>query len=143
MTDALGLPVRFILTGGQATDMTQVIPLMQGITTGALLADKCYGADVWIDWLKEREITEVIPPKANRKVKKEVATDACKRSVMSSIACLSSSSISAESPHVIRKRPTISKNVGLCSSFIAATLVRQPSVIKKPAGDKPTGFLKN
>ena len=29
LTDALGLPVRFILTGGQAADITQAIPLMQ------------------------------------------------------------------------------------------------------------------
>ena len=42
LTDALGLrlPVGFILTWGQATDITQATPLMQGISTGALLADK-------------------------------------------------------------------------------------------------------
>ena len=43
-TDVLGLPVRFILTGDQATDITQATPLMQGISTGALLADKGYDA---------------------------------------------------------------------------------------------------
>ena len=42
LTDALGLPVRFILTGGQAADITQATPLMQGMSTGALLADKGY-----------------------------------------------------------------------------------------------------
>ena len=42
LTDVLGLPVRFILTGGQAADITQATPLMQGISTGALLADKGY-----------------------------------------------------------------------------------------------------
>ena len=40
LIDALGLPVRFILTGGQAADITQATPLMQGISTSALLADK-------------------------------------------------------------------------------------------------------
>jgi transposase len=54
VTDALGLPVRFILTGGQAADITQAIPLMEGIATGALLADKGYDADTLLDWLKER-----------------------------------------------------------------------------------------
>ena len=39
LTDALCLPERFILTGGQAADITQAIPLMQGIRTGALLAE--------------------------------------------------------------------------------------------------------
>ena len=42
LTDALGLPVRFILTGGQAADITQATPLTQDISTGALLADKGY-----------------------------------------------------------------------------------------------------
>ena len=45
LTDALGLPVRFILTGGQAADITQATPLMQDISTGALLADKGYDAN--------------------------------------------------------------------------------------------------
>ena len=41
LTDALGLPVRFILTGGQAADITQAIRLMTNIgSTSALLADK-------------------------------------------------------------------------------------------------------
>ena len=71
VTDALGLPVRFILTGGQAADITQAIPLMEGIATGALLADKGYDADALLDWLKERSITAVIPPKANRKVQRD------------------------------------------------------------------------
>ena len=68
LTDALGLPVRFILTSGQAADITQAIPLMQDIDTGALLADKGYDANALLDWLGQRDITAVIPPKANRKV---------------------------------------------------------------------------
>lgn len=61
------LPVRFILTGGQAADITQAIPLMQGIRTSALLADKGYDADVLLAWLNARDIAAVIPPKANRR----------------------------------------------------------------------------
>ena len=53
VADALGLPVLFILTGGPAHDITQAIPLMNGIATGALLADKGYDADALFDWLKE------------------------------------------------------------------------------------------
>ena len=71
VTDALGLPVRFILTGSQAADMTQAIPLIEGIATGALLADKGYDADTLLDWLKERSITAGTPPKANRKVQRD------------------------------------------------------------------------
>ena len=55
LTDALGLPVRFILTGGQAADITQATALMQGMSTGALLADKGYDANALPDWLGQRE----------------------------------------------------------------------------------------
>lgn len=71
LTDALGLPVRFILTGGQAADITQAIPLMTDIgSTGALLADKGYDANALLDWLGQRDIAAVIPPKANRKMQR-------------------------------------------------------------------------
>lgn len=71
LTDALGLPVRFILTGGQAADITQSIFLMKDIgRTGALLADKGYDANALLDWLGQHDITAVIPPKANRKVQR-------------------------------------------------------------------------
>lgn len=70
LTDALGWPVRFILTGGQAADITQAIPLMQGVRTPVLLADKGYDADALLDWLTARDIAAVIPPKANRKVQR-------------------------------------------------------------------------
>lgn len=39
-TDSLGLPIKFVLTGGQAGDITQAIPLLEGIKTDAVLADK-------------------------------------------------------------------------------------------------------
>lgn len=71
LTDALGLPVKFILTGGQAADITQAIPLIEGVETAALLADKGYDSDKLIQWLSEHEIQVVIPPKANRRVPRE------------------------------------------------------------------------
>jgi transposase len=37
----------------------------------ALIADKAYDADPLIDSLTEREITPVIPPKCNRKTKRD------------------------------------------------------------------------
>ena len=40
MADAQGRPVRFTLTGGQRADVSQAIPLLTGIETGAVIADK-------------------------------------------------------------------------------------------------------
>lgn len=67
VTDSLGLPIRFILTGGQAADITQAIPLLTGIKTRVVLADKGYDADDLLAWLKEQAITAVIPARSNRK----------------------------------------------------------------------------
>ena len=78
LPDALGLPVRFILTGGQAAGIIQATPLMQGISTGALLADKGYDANALLDWLGQRDIAAVIPAKANRKVQRSCDWHMCK-----------------------------------------------------------------
>jgi transposase len=55
------------LTPGQAADITQAEPLLAEIEPEALIADKCYDADAFVGALEERDITPVIPPKANRR----------------------------------------------------------------------------
>ncbi len=44
---------------------------LQNADPEALIADKAYDADPLIDSLAEREITPVIPPKSNRKAKRD------------------------------------------------------------------------
>jgi transposase len=56
-----------MLTAGQAHDLTCAEPLLEGVEPGALLGDKAFDADRFIETLERREITPVIPPKANRK----------------------------------------------------------------------------
>lgn len=41
-TDALGLPVRIALTGGERNDITQIEPLLDGLKARFVLADKGY-----------------------------------------------------------------------------------------------------
>ena len=60
-----------MLTPGQAHDLACAQPLLEDVDPGALLADKAYDADPLIDALNQRAITPVIPPKANRKVKRD------------------------------------------------------------------------
>ena len=62
----MGNPVRFCLTPGQASDLSQAEPLLADVDPQAFLADKAYDADALIHHLRERGITPVIPPKANR-----------------------------------------------------------------------------
>ena len=65
--DALGNLVRFVLLPGQRHDTVGVPPLIEGITSGALLGDKAFD----VDWLRAeldaRGAVAVIPPKAGRK----------------------------------------------------------------------------
>ena len=70
LTDALGNPLRFILTGGQNSDIGQAENLLAGIQAEAVLADKGYDADALLNTLKEAQIEAVIPPKANRTVQR-------------------------------------------------------------------------
>lgn len=71
LCDALGNPMRFILTAGQNSDYTQAIPLLTGITGDYLLADRGYDADYIIQFAEANGIKSVVPPKKNRIVKRE------------------------------------------------------------------------
>lgn len=67
LTDALGNPVRFILTGGNEADCTQALPLLEGIPAGAVLGDKGYDTDAIVDAVAARGAAVVIPPRTMRK----------------------------------------------------------------------------
>jgi putative transposase len=60
-----------MLTPGQAHDLTCAEPLIENVDPDALIGDKAFDSDAFIDTLNEREITPVIPPKANRKIKRD------------------------------------------------------------------------
>ena len=60
-----------MLTPGQASDLACAEPLIENADPDALIADKAYDADRLIDTLTRRQITPVIPPKANRKIARD------------------------------------------------------------------------
>jgi transposase len=59
--DALGNPVRFILTGGQVHDILQAEDLISGISFEHLLADKGYDADRFRARIADAGAAAVIP----------------------------------------------------------------------------------
>ena len=59
------------LTGGQVHDITQAKALAAEVQPQALLGDKGYDADSFIQNLKVRAIKPVIPPKSNCKVTRD------------------------------------------------------------------------
>ena len=60
-----------MLSPGQAHDLAYAEPLLANIDPQACIADKAYDADALIDALAARDITAVIPPKANRKIQRQ------------------------------------------------------------------------
>ena len=66
LCDALGLPLKFILTPGQDSDITQAKLLTENIINMPLLADKGYDSDDFRTYLKNKNCSPVIPPKRNR-----------------------------------------------------------------------------
>ena len=70
--------MRFILTGGQDSDDTQILPLLDALHAGAILADKGYDADSVIEAVKHIGAQAVIPPQSNRKTPRDYDTALCK-----------------------------------------------------------------
>jgi transposase len=71
LVDALGNPANLMLTAGQIHDLACAHDLIENADPEALIADKAYDADPLISSLTEREIAPVIPPKSNRKTKRD------------------------------------------------------------------------
>jgi transposase len=68
LVDALGNPVKFILTAGQVADVTQAEPLIQGQKAKAYILDKAYDSDAVVGAVNKQGAEAVIPSKKNRKV---------------------------------------------------------------------------
>ena len=62
----MGSLARFRLTGGEAGDSPQALPLLGDLLPDSLSADKAYDTDAIIEHLAANEIQAVIPPKSNR-----------------------------------------------------------------------------
>lgn len=106
LCDALGMPTRFILTGGQEAECKQAIPLLENAKASAVLADKGYDTNGLREWLKGQGIKAVIPPKSNRKQAIECDYWHYEERQRSN-ACPASSNTTAGLPLVMRKKPLI------------------------------------
>lgn len=66
LVDALGNPLRYILTGGQRHDFTQAEALIDSYQFNYLIADRAYDVNVLLEMIAENGAEAVIPPKKNR-----------------------------------------------------------------------------
>jgi transposase len=71
LVDALGNPLKIVLTGGQVHDLVGADALLPGLKAKSLLADKAYDADKRvIEPLTAAGLAAVIPPKKNRLIRR-------------------------------------------------------------------------
>ena len=68
ITDALGNPLGFVLTGGNSSDIEQASTLLQMAPdeTKSFVGDKGYDADALVKLAEARKMKVVIPPRSNR-----------------------------------------------------------------------------
>ena len=71
LADALGRPLRFVLTGGQVDYCTQANSLLENAKTGYVIADKGYDSEQVLEKVEELGAIAVIPPRSNRKEQRE------------------------------------------------------------------------
>ena len=65
------MPVRVQVTAGTVADCSRALPLIEGIEAERLLADRAYDTNEIIAAVTELGMAPVIPPKRNRKEKRE------------------------------------------------------------------------
>lgn len=70
--DALGNPVRLLLSEGQQADISYAPALLEGLACQTVIADKGYDSDQLLRLITETHHAQaVIPPKKNRKKPRE------------------------------------------------------------------------
>ena len=68
LCDALGRPLRLLLTPGQAAEITSAPALLAGVRAKGAIADRAYDANPFRALLAAAGMEAVIPSKRNRKV---------------------------------------------------------------------------
>jgi transposase len=67
LADALGRPLRFVLTGGQVHDVVAAPALLHGLQASAVIADKAYDSNALRQLILDAGMTAVIPSTRSRK----------------------------------------------------------------------------
>ncbi len=73
VVDEAGLPLRLLITPGQASDKTSVPALLDGLpAANALVADRAYDSDAILAFAKQRGCAAHIPSTAQRRTRRSV-----------------------------------------------------------------------
>ena len=71
LVDALGFPLRFILTGGERHDITQAASLLAPFAFGSVSNDRAYDCDALRQQLQLSQVAVVIPSRRHRKQQRD------------------------------------------------------------------------
>ena len=74
VTDGLGNPLRFLLSGGNLNDICMAQELLEpfDLTGKLVLADKGYDSDKFVKWVEERGGSVVIPSRVTAKHPRQI-----------------------------------------------------------------------
>ena len=70
--NGLGLPTKFVLTPGQAADITQADALLDGSSPEVVIADKGYDKRALVERIEGMGAEAVIPTQKDRKEQREI-----------------------------------------------------------------------
>jgi transposase len=73
--NGLGLPVKLVLTPGQAADVTQAKTLIEGVPFEVMIGDRGYDSDEVVQAVETQGGEAVIPSRKNRKVPRMIDLD--------------------------------------------------------------------
>lgn len=79
IVDAVGKPIKFILTGGNRNDITQAENLVEGMSNTTVLADKGYDSDQYVTALQNQGCKAVIPSRVSAKTPRELNKELYKK----------------------------------------------------------------
>jgi len=98
LADALGRPLRFMLTGGQVHDVVPAPALLEGIKGGAVIADKAYDSNALRQLIADAGMRAVIPRPARARLRSRMTLLSTRNAIASNAASISSSTSDASPP---------------------------------------------
>lgn len=74
VVDALGNPVRLLITAGNINDSVPAIDLLSGLESDYLIVDKGYDTEAIVKFAAENQQVAVIPPRSTRLVQRPMTS---------------------------------------------------------------------
>ena len=112
--DAVGHPVRILITSGTTADCSQAHKLIVGLEAEYLLADRGYDSNDIVNQAESQGMIAVIPPRKNRKDQREYNKEIYKKRHLVENAFL----------HLKRWRGIATRYAKNTASFLAAVQIR-------------------